>query len=122
MVRQADGALVGHIMFHPWYAPRTYEIGWAFHPVYHGQGYASEAAQALLDYGFRTMDLHRVIATCQPENPASARVMEKIGMRREGFFRQCIYRGADEWWDEWFYAILHHEWRTHYSQRGTVAR
>ena len=36
--------------------------------------------------------------------------MEKIGMRREGHFRQCIYRGEDHWWDEYFYAILASEW------------
>ena len=42
---------------------------------------ASEAAAALLRYGFETMKLHRIIATCQPENPASYGVMEKIGMR-----------------------------------------
>ena len=53
---------------------------------------------------------HRVIATCQPENPASYRVMEKIGMHREGHFRKFIYRGENLWWDELFYAILDEEW------------
>jgi ribosomal-protein-alanine N-acetyltransferase len=70
---------------------------------------------ALLDYGFTVLQLHRVIATCQPENPPSYRVMEKIGMRREGLFQKCIYRGDDQWWDECFYAILEDEW----SKKGT---
>lgn len=110
LIRQADKQLIGHMVFHPWFAPRTYEIGWIVHPDYQRQGYASEAALALLRYGFEEMNLHRIIATCQPENPASFGVMEKIGMRREGHFRQCIHRGGDEWWDEYFYALLAEEW------------
>ena len=111
LIRLADNQLIGHMVFHPWFAPRTYEIGWIVHPAYQRRGYASEAALALLRYGFEEMDLHRIIATCQPENPASYRVMEKIGMRREGHFRQCIDRGNDTWWDEYFYALLADEWQ-----------
>ena len=107
----ADQRLIGHLIFHPWFAPRTFEIGWAFDPRHHGRGYASEAARALVAYGFGTLGLHRIIATCQPENPASYRVMEKIGMRREGHFRQCIARDDGSWWDELFYAILREEWQ-----------
>jgi RimJ/RimL family protein N-acetyltransferase len=98
------------MVFHPWFEQRTYEIGWTIHPAYQRQGYATEAAAALLHYGFAEMKLHRIIATCQPENVASYRVMEKIGMRREGHFQQCIYRGDDQWWDEYFYAMLAQEW------------
>ncbi len=83
------------------------------HRDHHGQGYATEAARALLGYGFEELDLHRIIATCQPENPASYRVMEKLGMRREGHFRQCIDRGQGVWWDEYFYALLKDEWVNH---------
>lgn len=110
VVLKERGQLIGHMVFHPWFAPRTYEIGWVFHSGWHGRGYATEAASALLDYGFRELGLHRVIATCQPENPASYRVMEKMGMRREGHFRKCIYRPDGSWWDEYFYAILEEEW------------
>lgn len=119
LIRRDDAQLIGHMVFHPWFALRTHEIGWIVHPDYQRQGYASEAAAALLRHGFTTMNLHRIIATCQPENPASYRVMEKIGMRREGHFRQCIYRGvhkgSDVWWDEYFYAILAEEWITQNS-------
>jgi RimJ/RimL family protein N-acetyltransferase len=111
LIRQADKQLIGHMVFHPWFAPRTHEIGWIVHPDYQRQGYASEAALALLGYGFEEMGLHRIVATCQPENPASYGVMEKIGMRREGHFRQCIHRGGDTWWDEYFYALLAEEWQ-----------
>jgi [ribosomal protein S5]-alanine N-acetyltransferase len=110
LILKAEENLIGHMVFHPWFAPRTYEIGWVLHPDYHRQGYASEAALALLRYGFAELKLHRIIATCQPENPASYGVMEKIGMRREGHFQQCIYRGDDKWWDEYFYAMVEKEW------------
>ena len=102
--------LIGHILFHPWFAQQTYEVGWVFNKDYHRQGYATEAAGALLRYGFEELQLHRIIATCQPENTPSYRVMEKLGMRREGWFKKCIYRGADYWWDELFYALLAEEW------------
>ena len=110
LVLKAEGRLIGHLLFNPWFAPRTYEIGWVLNRRYHGSGYAMEAAVALLRYGFETLRLHRVIATCQPENVASWRVMEKLGMRREAHFRKCIARGEATWWDEFVYAILAEEW------------
>ena len=99
------------MLFRSWVAPATYEIGWVIHPDHQRCGYASEAARAGLAYAFESRHAHRVIATCQPENTASYRVMEKIGMRREAHFRQCIHRGDDVWWDEYFYAILRDEWQ-----------
>jgi len=107
---KTDDLLVGHMEFHPWFAPQTYEIGWVFDRAYHGQGYATEAAMALLQYGLETLHLHRIIATCQPENVASCRVVEKLGMRREAHFRKCIRRPDNGWWDEYFYALLEEEW------------
>ncbi|UYG97600.1 GNAT family N-acetyltransferase [Cytobacillus firmus] len=103
--------LIGHIGFHKYFGNHTYEIGWVFNPKFYNKGYASEAAYAVLKYGFEKLGLHRIIATCQPENPPSYRVMEKIGMRREGFFKKCIPHG-DEWWDEYYYAILKEEWNS----------
>ncbi|ENQ3110695.1 N-acetyltransferase [Bacillus sp. JAS102] len=103
-----ENILIGHIIFHKYFDEHTYEIGWVFNPKYFNKGYASEAAQATLKYGFKEMKLHRIIATCQPENTPSYRVMEKIGMRREGYFKKCIPHG-NEWWDEYYYAILEEE-------------
>ncbi|MBU8771755.1 GNAT family N-acetyltransferase [Cytobacillus oceanisediminis] len=101
--------LIGHLAFHKYFGDHTYEIGWVFNPKFYNKGYATEAAYAALKYGFEELGLHRIIATCQPENPPSYRVMEKIGMRREGCFKKCIPHG-DEWWDEYYYAILKEEW------------
>ncbi|KTD85989.1 GNAT family N-acetyltransferase [Paenibacillus etheri] len=110
VVLMEENLLIGHIVFYKYFGDHTYEIGWVFNPKYHKKGYASEAAQAILKYGFEKMKLHRIIATCQPQNIPSYRVMDKIGMRREGYFKKCIPNG-DEWWDEYYYAILEEEWK-----------
>jgi RimJ/RimL family protein N-acetyltransferase len=109
VIEKASGKLIGHMDFHPWFAPATWEIGWALARDRQGLGYATEAASALLAYAFGTLGCHRVIATCQPENPASWRVAEKLRMRREGHFKACLARPGGEWWDEYFYAILAEE-------------
>ncbi|AST93702.1 GNAT family N-acetyltransferase [Sutcliffiella cohnii] len=110
VVLKDENRLIGHIVFHRYFGDHTYEIGWVFHTQYYNKGYASEAALATLQYGFEQLQLHRIIATCQPENIGSYRVMEKIGMRKEGFFKKCIPHG-DGWWDEYYYAILKEEWK-----------
>lgn len=75
-----------------------------------GQGYTSEAARAVADFAFGTLGLHRMWADCDPRNPASARVMEKLGMRQEAHFREnSFYKG--EWCDSLIYAMLDREWR-----------
>ena len=110
VIEKASGQLIGHMPFHPWFVRETYEIGWAFGRAAQGKGYATEAAQALLAHAFGTLKAHRVIATCQPENTASWRVAEKIGLRREAHFRSALYQAPGVWWDEYFYALLAEEY------------
>ncbi|MGD7044851.1 GNAT family N-acetyltransferase [Jeotgalibacillus proteolyticus] len=108
IILRENDQLIGHLVFHPYFGDHTYEIGWVMNPAYQNKGYASEAARAVLEYGFSELKLHRIIATCQPENEASFRVMEKIGMRKEGCFKKCIPH-ENGWWDEYYYAILAEE-------------
>ena len=110
LVRRDGGALVGHVSFGPWFGPKTHELGWAVAPPHQRHGYATEAARALLSYAFETAGLHRVIATCNPENTASVRVMEKLHMRREAHFRRGHLQPDGRWIDEYFYALLEDEW------------
>ncbi len=102
--------VIGKLSFHKWGMKDTYEIGWIFSKNATQQGYATEAAKSMLNYGFNELNLHRIIATCQPENIASKRVCEKLNMRLEGTFKNCIYYKDDIWWDELFYAILKEEY------------
>ncbi|WP_341525888.1 GNAT family protein [Nostoc sp. UHCC 0302] len=83
-------------------------IGYCYNQNFWGQGYATEAARALLSLGFEQLGLHRIIATCDPANIGSARVMEKAGMRREGHFRENIWIKG-KWRDTLLYAILESE-------------
>lgn len=85
-------------------------IGYAFNPKYWGQGYATEAVRELIAFGFENLRLHRIYAPCTPANVASVRVLEKVGMRREGHFRESLWmRGS--WVDVLLYAILDREWQ-----------
>jgi len=106
VIERESALLVGHMVFHPWFGHATHEIGWVISSDHQGRGYATEAARALMDFAFSTLRCHRMVATCQPENVASWRVMEKLRMRREAHFRQGLYQATGEWWDEYFYALL----------------
>jgi ribosomal-protein-alanine N-acetyltransferase len=87
------------------------EIWYSIRPDHQRRGIATEAARMLLRIGFAKMNLHRMFATCLPENPASARVLEKIGMRKEGCQRQSL-KIHGVWRDCFLYAILREEWET----------
>jgi len=85
------------------------EIWYLVRPDYWGRGVASEAARELLRIGFAEMNLHRMFATCLPENPASVRVLEKIGMRKESCQRKNL-KVHGIWRDSFLYATLREEW------------
>ncbi len=84
-------------------------IGYCFIRRFWGHGYATEAARAIVAFGFEQLELHRIFATCDPENVASGRVLKKIGMRREGRLREHKWQRGD-WRDSYLYAILEYEW------------
>jgi ribosomal-protein-alanine N-acetyltransferase len=84
-------------------------LWFTLHPAFWGQGYTTEAARALVDFGFRERHLHRIWADCDPQNIGSWRVLEKIGMRREAHFRENA-RTDDGWADSFIYAVLAREW------------
>ena len=76
---------------------RRAALGFVVAPAHQGRGYASEAGKALLDFAFDVMGAQRVEATCRPGNLASARVLTKLGMRREGLLRShLLIRGRQE--------------------------
>ena len=85
-------------------------LGYCYNRHFWGKGYATEVARALLAFGFKELGLHRIFATCDVENVASARVLEKIGMRREGHLREHKW-ARRRWRDSFLYAILDHEWQ-----------
>ena len=100
--RLDSGELVGHVTLT--------EIGFMFHPDHHGQGFATEASRAVLALAFTTYDLHRVYGQLEPRNLASARVLEKLGMRREAHLIDNEWVKGD-WQSKAIYALLAREWR-----------
>ena len=106
----ASGEVVGDcVLFWRSREHQRGEIGYVFNPAHHGRGLATEAAGALLRLGFEGLGLHRVVARCDARNTASARVMERVGMRREALHVHYEFVKG-EWVDELFYAILRTEW------------
>jgi RimJ/RimL family protein N-acetyltransferase len=89
--------------------PGQVEIGFTLAPEHHGKGYATEAVTRLLDYVFGELGKHRAIAVTDVRNAPAVRLLERVGMRREGHFIQNIwFKGA--WGDEYLYALLEREW------------
>lgn len=91
--------------------PRQCDIGFTIAREHQGHGYATEAARLLVGYLFRERGKHRITAYCDARNAASAAVLERLGMRREGYLRESTW-AKGEWTDDLLYALLHHEWRT----------
>ena len=107
---RADGTYLGNVglinlsAYH-----RSAEISYFIHPDHWGKGYATEAAAELLRYGFATRNYYRIAGTCMSRNPASQRVMEKLGFRVEGVARGELWKDG-QFLDVTHLALLRSEW------------
>jgi RimJ/RimL family protein N-acetyltransferase len=107
-VLHRTGELVGDFVL--WlHGPEQGEIGFIVHPDHHGRGYATEAGRVLLGLAFEGLGLHRVIGCAEARNTASARVLEKLGMRLEAHLVENEWVKG-EWQSELIYAMLDREW------------
>lgn len=97
---------------------RQGELGYVLHPDYHGRGYATEAAEAMLMLAFTGAGLHRVYARSAIRNSASWRLMERLGMRREAHLREHAFVKG-QWVEEFVYAQLEDEWRQRRYEAGS---
>ena len=118
---ELDGVLVGDLMLRfedPWAQGEVKdqavgagaEIGWCLDPAQGGHGYATEAAAELLRIAFEDLGMHRVTALCFAANEPSWRLMERIGMRREGYHVKDSLHRELGWVDGLTYALLAEEW------------
>ncbi|MCB9101528.1 MAG: GNAT family N-acetyltransferase [Anaerolineales bacterium] len=85
------------------------ELGYEIDPHYWGLGYATEAVETMVKFGFDTLQLHRVFASVIANNIGSRRVLEKLGFTYEGQLREN-QRFKDRWWDTALFGLLKHEW------------
>ena len=110
VVLQERGELCGSVSLglHP--TSNNAEMGYWFGHAYWGHGYATEAGSCVVEYCFSQLNLHRVYARHFARNPASGRVLQKVGMRDEGCQREHVRRG-DQYEDVRNYGLLNKEWR-----------
>jgi len=112
---KGSGKLIGNIYFDR----REYdawELGFVFNSAYQGKGYAYESAREVLHNAFSVLGIRRVVAQCNPQNERSWRLLERLGLRREGHLKQNVFFWKDElgrplWKDTYEYAILSEEWK-----------
>ncbi len=111
MDRLSDGAFIGWCGLSRWNPDfRSASLGYCLDDAAWGHGYATEAARALLQWAFDTLDLNRVQAEADTRNVGSARVLEKLGFVLEGTLREdCVVNGDVS--DSWVYGLLRREWQ-----------
>lgn len=91
-----------------WEETREWEIGYELHPDFWGKGYATEAVKLLLNHCFDTLNAHKIVGFCNANNKKSSKLMERIGMTRDGLLREGRL-WHNEWCDEYVYSILEKE-------------
>jgi len=109
---RATGQLIGDCAAKPQADdPRQCEIGFTIAPDHQGRGYATEAVRLLVGYLFTGRGKHRITAYCDARNAASAALLERLGMRREGHLRESTW-AKGEWTDDLVYGLLRDEWQS----------
>jgi RimJ/RimL family protein N-acetyltransferase len=110
VTRKDGGAVIGGCRIGVGsYESRRADIGYVLNRKYWGKGYGTEAALALVRFGFGELKMHRIWATCHPDNRASQRVLEKCGMRYEGRLRDDK-KVRGKWRDSLVFAVLEQDW------------
>ena len=100
IVWKENGKMIGTIDYVAWYPGHfRAEFGFILSKAYWGKGIAPEAARKVMDFGFERMGLNRIEAECMAENIRSQRVLQKLGMRLEGVFREkYLLKGSSGTW------------------------
>jgi [ribosomal protein S5]-alanine N-acetyltransferase len=107
---RSDGRQIGGVGLRVEELHRHAELGYWLGVAYWRQGYATEASREMLRYGFEDLGLHRIFASHFKQNPASGRVLKKLGMRYEGCQREHLYKW-DQFIDSELYGLLRREWQ-----------
>ncbi len=113
VVLKSDNKMIGHLYFTQ-VEPKefmTWKLGYIFNPKYQRKGYAIEAADSIVKWGFDNCNIHRIMARCNPKNTASWKLLERIGFEREGHFKKVAFftkdpKGNPNWHDAYEYSKL----------------
>jgi RimJ/RimL family protein N-acetyltransferase len=114
VVAPESGTVIGEVSFIR-RGETNAEIGYVVHPGHQGRGLAAEAVLAVFRLAFDELGLHRIYGRCSARNAKSARLMLRVGMRREAHLIG-VRRVKGEWRDELVHAILAREWRLRRSR------
>jgi len=106
-LQKSSGAIIGQASLSRSH-PAIASLGFGVAGEHFGKGYATEISGRLIAFGFEDVGLHRICADVAVENKQCIRVLEKIGMTREGVARDCIW-AQGKWWTEAQYSILENE-------------
>jgi len=114
VILKSEDKLIGKLYFNNENYFDAYEIGYTFNAKYQGKGYAYESAYSLMKYAFSDMNVRRIIAYCDAKNSKSWKLLERLGMRREGTHLKTSYKFCDSennpvWKDTYSYAVLKEE-------------
>jgi aminoglycoside 6'-N-acetyltransferase len=107
--RKGRPGLIGDVGVHRRDAGRQAEVGFSFAVEHQGRGYATEAVRRVVEYLLVEEGLHRVTAECDARNDRSARLLERVGFRREGHLVSSTWMKG-EWTDDLLFAVLAGEW------------
>lgn len=111
-----DETAIGSLSFHQFACKfKRVEVGYVINRAYWGQGIASEAVRAMLDFGFHDLNIHRVEAIIDDGNIASSKLLLKLGFVFEGKLRERYLLG-ETMMDEWMYGLLKPDWLQKASQ------
>lgn len=116
VVFKKENKMIGHLYFHH-LVPKelmTWELGYIFNPAYQNRGFCTEASKQIIEYAFKALNTHKIVAFCNPENVSSWKVLERIGMEKEGFFKKKAFFRRDKnnlplWHDCYAYGLLRRE-------------
>ncbi len=104
-----NGRMIGDIGIH-FIDEDQIEIGYTLSPEHHGNGYAFEAVNAMINNVFLDWNKHRITASVDPGNTQSIKLLERLGFRKEAhFIKSFLMEG--QWCDDYVYAMLEEEWK-----------
>ncbi len=116
IIEKETQKIIGDIGLHFFdHENKQVEIGFTLHKDFQNRGYATESVKRVVDYLFNDLHKHRIIASIDPENKNSIRLVERIGFKKEAHFVESLFING-KWVDDLIYALLEKDWKKLNSQ------
>ncbi|MGD7023830.1 GNAT family N-acetyltransferase [Rossellomorea vietnamensis] len=120
MELKASGELIGEIDLYDFDEQTgNCEVSYSVGPNWWNKGYATEALREVVRFAFKTMNVHKISAAHNTDNPSSGKVMLKSGMRQEGIVRDMIRNSKNQYKDCAIYGILHDDYENYNTRSNS---